>query len=91
MTKKQVRFLWLSRYACLGIIAWSSHITRNDVRGARIRGFQINVAATALFVGARDDVQFAKAAITNPGAVAAEAQFMQKNGLSAYSMTLIRN
>ena len=83
MTKKQVRFV-VVQICCLGIIAWSSHITRNDVRGARIRGFQINVAATALFVGARDDVQFAKAAITNPGAVAAEAQFMQKNGLSAY-------
>lgn len=69
----------------LAIIVWSSHITRNDVRGARLRGFQINVAATAMFVGARDDVQFAKAAITNPGAVSAEAQFMQKNGLSAYS------
>ena len=81
---KRVRFL-VVQVCMLGIIVWSSHITRNDVRGARIRGFQIHVAATALFVGARDDVQFAKAAITNPGAVAAEAQFMQKNGLSAYS------
>ena len=84
MTDKRVRFV-VVQVCILGIIVWSSHITRNDVRGARIRGFQINVAATALFVGARDDVQFAKAAITNPGAVAAEAQFMQKNGLSAYS------
>ncbi len=72
--------------ACiLTIIVWSSHITRNDIRGTRIRGFQINVAATAMFVGARDDLQFAKAAITNPGAVSAEAQFMRENGLSAYS------
>ena len=84
MTKKGVRFL-VVQICFLGIIAWSSHITRNDVRGARIRGFQINVAATALFVGAQDDVQFAKAAITNPGAIPAEASFMQKHGLSAYS------
>lgn len=84
MTKKQVRFL-VVQICILGIIVWSSHITRNDIRGARIRGFQINVAATAMFVGVRDDLQFAKAAITNPGAVAAEAQFMEKNGLSAYS------
>ncbi len=84
MTNKQVRFV-VVQVCVLGIIVWSSHITRNDVRGARIRGFQINVAATALFVGARDDVQFAKAAITNPGAIPAEVQFMQKNGLSAYS------
>jgi hypothetical protein len=69
----------------LAVIVWSSHITRNDIRGARIRAFQINVAATAMFVEARDDEQFARAAITNPGAVAAEAEFMQKNGLSAYA------
>jgi hypothetical protein len=81
---RRARFLAV-QVCMLAIIVWSSHITRNDIRGARLRGFQINVAATAMFVGARDDVQFAKAAITNPGAVSAEAQFMQKNGLSAYS------
>jgi hypothetical protein len=81
---KRARFL-VVQVCILAIIVWSSHITRNDVRGARIRGFQINVAAAAMFVGARDDVQFAKAAITNPAVVSAETQFMQKNGLSAYS------
>jgi hypothetical protein len=84
VTVPRGRFL-VVQVCMLAIIVWSSHITRNDVRGARLRGFQINVAATAMFVGARDDVQFAKAAITNPGALSAEAQFMQKNGLSAYS------
>ncbi len=84
MTNKRVRFV-VVQVCLLGIIVWSSHITRNDVRGARIRGFQINVAATAMFVGARDDVQFARAAITNPGAVPAEAHFMERNGLAAYS------
>ena len=81
---KRARFL-VVQGCILTIIIWSSHITRNDVRGARIRGFRINVAATAMFVGARDDVQFAKAFIPNPAAVSAETQFMQKNGLSAYS------
>jgi hypothetical protein len=81
---KRTRFL-IVQMCVLTIIVWSSHITRNDVRGVRLRGFQINVAATALFVGAYDEVQFAKAAITNPGAVSAEAQFMQENGLSAYA------
>src|ERR1035438_2171364 len=60
---KRTRFL-VVQVCILTIIVWSSHITRNDVRGARIRGFRINVAATAMFVGARDDVQFAKAFIS---------------------------
>jgi hypothetical protein len=81
---RRTRFV-VAQLCMLAIIVWSSHITRNDVRGARLRGFQINVAATALFVGAYDEAQFAKAAITNPNALPAEAQFMQKNGLSAYS------
>ncbi len=81
---KRVRFL-VVQLCILGIIVWSSHITRNDVRGARLRGFEINVAATAMFVGGYDEVQFAKAAITNPRAVPSEAQFLQKNGLSAYA------
>src|ERR1035438_8225872 len=81
---KRARFM-VVQVSLLAIIGWSSLITRNDVRAARIRGFRINVAATALFAGARDDVQFAKAAIPDPGAVQAEAEFMQSNELSAYS------
>ncbi len=81
---RRTRFV-VVQLCMLAIIVWSSHITRNDVRGARLRGFQINVGATALFVGAYDEAQFARAAITNPGALPAEVQFMQKNGLSAYS------
>ena len=83
VASKRVRFM-VVQICLLAIIMWSSLITRNDVRGARIRGFRINVAATALFVGARDDVQFAKAAIPDPSAVQAEAEFMQSHELSAY-------
>jgi hypothetical protein len=80
---KRARFM-VVQVSLLAIIVWSSLITRNDVRAARIRGFRINVAATALFVGARDDVQFTKAAIPDPSAVQAEAEFTQRNELSAY-------
>ena len=81
---KRSRFL-IAQICMLAVIAWSSHLTRTEIRGARLRAFNFHVAAIALFTGAYDEVQFEKAAITNPRAIPDESRFMQKNSLSAYS------
>lgn len=76
--------LLIVQIGILCAVTWAATHSRFALRTARWYAFQMNAAGAAMLTGAKDDVQFQRAAV-NPELALAEAAFMQKEGLSIFA------
>jgi hypothetical protein len=76
--------LLVVQIAILCTVTWAATHSRFALRAARWYAFQMNAAGAAMLIGAKDDVQFQRAAVS-PDLALAEAAFMQQEGLSIFA------